>query len=143
MRSRRRARTPGRTPTKRGGGPIGTRSQATRRPALARLLENPSAAAVAVAPKLSATEGSGKLLTYMAAGLPVVAFDTAVHREYLGELGVYATAGDAGALAQALAGLLDDPQTATIRGQALRKMAFSHTWEYTAISIETVYQGLQ
>ncbi|MCX6032297.1 MAG: glycosyltransferase family 4 protein [Chloroflexi bacterium] len=98
---------------------------------------------VAVAPKLSATEGSGKLLTYMAAGLPVVAFDTAVHREYLGELGVYATAGDAGALAGALADVLDNRPGATVRGQALRKMAFSHTWEYTAISIETVYQGLQ
>ncbi len=38
---------------------------------------------VAVAPKLSATEGSGKILNYMAMGLPVVAYDTPVSREYL------------------------------------------------------------
>ena len=57
---------------------------------------------VAVAPKISATEGSGKLLPYMAAGLPVVAFDTPVHREYLGDLGIYAPAGDAAGLAAAI-----------------------------------------
>jgi glycosyltransferase involved in cell wall biosynthesis len=39
---------------------------------------------VAVAPKLSATEGAGKIGNYMAMGLPVVAFDTPVSREYLG-----------------------------------------------------------
>ncbi|HRJ43683.1 MAG TPA: glycosyltransferase family 4 protein, partial [Caldilineaceae bacterium] len=43
---------------------------------------------VAVAPKLSATEGAGKLLNYMAVGLPTVAFDTPVAREYLGVDGV-------------------------------------------------------
>ncbi|MBN1318072.1 MAG: glycosyltransferase family 4 protein, partial [Anaerolineales bacterium] len=54
---------------------------------------------VAVAPKLSATEGSGKVLNYMAMELPTVAFDTAVHREYLGDLGVYAPPGDTESLA--------------------------------------------
>lgn len=97
---------------------------------------------VAVAPKLSATEGSGKLLTYMAAGLPVVAFDTAVHREYLGEWGVYAAAGDAGALAGALADVLDRPQEAAARGRALRAKAFDYTWEAAAAQIEVVYRSL-
>ncbi|MGC9346565.1 MAG: glycosyltransferase, partial [Anaerolineae bacterium] len=45
---------------------------------------------LSVAPKLSTTEGSGKILNYMAMGLPVVAYDTRVSREYLGSLGVYA-----------------------------------------------------
>ena len=45
---------------------------------------------IGIAPKISATEGSGKLLAYMAASLPVVAFDTPVHREYLGNMGLYA-----------------------------------------------------
>jgi glycosyltransferase involved in cell wall biosynthesis len=49
---------------------------------------------MAVSPKFSATEGSGKVLNYMALGQPIVAYDTPVHREYLGEAGVYAPAGD-------------------------------------------------
>ena len=48
---------------------------------------------VATAPKLSLTEGAGKLLNYMAVGLPVVAFDTPVAREYLGPDGLFATRG--------------------------------------------------
>ncbi len=60
---------------------------------------------VAVAPKISATEGSGKLLNYMAMGLPTVAFDTKVSREYLGADGALAApVGDAAALAQAILG---------------------------------------
>ncbi len=67
---------------------------------------------VAVAPKLSLTEGSGKILNYMAAGIPTVAFDTPVAREYLAADGVYARLGDADHLAQQLlACLSDDPQT--------------------------------
>ena len=58
---------------------------------------------VAVAPKISATEGSGKLLNYMAMGLPIVAFDVPVSREYLGDLGVYARPGDASSLEQLIA----------------------------------------
>jgi glycosyltransferase involved in cell wall biosynthesis len=56
---------------------------------------------LAVAPKLSATEGSGKILNYMAMGLPTVAFDMPVSREYLGDLGIYATPPDPRSLARA------------------------------------------
>ena len=44
---------------------------------------------LAITAKISTTEGSGKILNYMALGLPVVAFDTHVHREYLDDLGVW------------------------------------------------------
>ncbi len=97
---------------------------------------------VAVAPKLSATEGSGKLLTYMAAGLPIAAFDTPVHREYLGELGVYASPGDAPGLAAALARLLADPADAAARGRALREAVFGYSWERAAAQIEAVYESV-
>jgi len=96
---------------------------------------------VAVAPKLSATEGSGKLLTYMAAGLPVAAFDTPVHREYLGELAAYAQPGDVEALAGALARLLADPAGAAAQGRALReRVVQGYTWAQAAASIEDVYR---
>ena len=80
---------------------------------------------VAVAPKISATEGSGKLLNYMAMGLPTVAFDTAVNREYLGDDGVYAPLGDAEGLAAALGGLLDDPARRAAIGARLRDRAMA------------------
>ncbi len=57
---------------------------------------------VAVAPKLSQTEGAGKLLNYMAAALPTVAFDTPVAREYLGRDGLLAVHGDVASLAEQL-----------------------------------------
>ena len=58
---------------------------------------------LSIAPKISVTEGSGKILNYMAPSLPVVAYDTKVSREYLGDLGTYASPlGDVEALEQAL-----------------------------------------
>jgi len=95
---------------------------------------------LAVAPKISATEGSGKLLPYMAAGLPVVAFDTPVHREYLGEWGSYAPAGDAAGLADAIGWALDHPEAASRAALALRARAVSqYTWAHAARAIEAVY----
>jgi glycosyltransferase involved in cell wall biosynthesis len=54
---------------------------------------------VAVAPKMSMTEGLGKLLNYMATALPTVAFDTPVAREYMGSDGHLAVRGDVESLA--------------------------------------------
>ena len=56
---------------------------------------------------MSTTEGSGKLLNYMAMGIPTVAFDVPVSREYLGDLGIYAQPGDTSSLALALETALD------------------------------------
>ncbi len=98
---------------------------------------------VAMAPKISTTEGSGKLLTYMAAGLPIVAFDTPVHREYLGALGFYAPMGDARGLATAVETALADPLRSAQQGQALRSRAIaSFTWHHAAAQIEAVYAEL-
>jgi len=82
---------------------------------------------IAVAPKLSDTEGAGKILNYMAMGLPTVAFDTPISREYLGGLGVYAgMSGNPEALAEALASLLDNPGRRAKIGQVLRDRATRH-----------------
>lgn len=98
---------------------------------------------VAIAPKLSATEGSGKLLTYMASARPVVAFDTPVQREYLGDLGFYAPPADVAALAQAITEALNDLPAAQARGAALRVRAMQHyTWSHAAAAIEGIYEGV-
>jgi glycosyltransferase involved in cell wall biosynthesis len=96
---------------------------------------------VAVSPKLSATEGAGKLLTYMATGLPVVSFDTPVAREYLGELGVYAPLGDGDAFAAALVDLLTDDARRMAIGRALRLRAEQeYSWQKMAERIVDVYE---
>ena len=56
----------------------------------------------------------------MACGLPVVATDTPVNRELLGDDGVYAPVGDARALAERLIGLLRAPERRRRLGAALR-----------------------
>jgi glycosyltransferase involved in cell wall biosynthesis len=98
---------------------------------------------IAVAPKLSLTEGSGKVLNYMAMGLPTVAFDTPVQREYLGDHGVYAPAGDVEALAGAIRTLLDDAPRRVALGAALRQRAIEHySWERAGRQIIGIYQKL-
>lgn len=98
---------------------------------------------IAVAPKMSATEGSGKLLNYMALAQPVVAYDSPVHREYLGEWGVYAPVGDVAAFTAAVAALANDPERRSCLGQALRQRAETHySWQRAGRKIEKVYQKL-
>ncbi len=94
---------------------------------------------VAVAPKLSATEGSGKILNYMAMGLPTVAFATPVSREYLGDQGIYAEPGDPDSLAEALLRALSDPQRET-RRRALREEALqAYGWDRASATILQAY----
>ena len=95
---------------------------------------------VAVEPKMSATEAAGKVLNYMAMGLPVVAFDIPVMREYLGEHGAYAPLGDAAAFADQIQVLLDDPARARTIGCAVRARALKlFSWEQAGRAIERVY----
>ena len=98
---------------------------------------------VAVAPKMSETEGNGKILNYMATGLPVVAFDNPVSREYLGEDGVYAPAGDVTGLADGIDALLCDAARAQVLGGKLRARAVEkYAWEQSASKIEQAYARL-
>ncbi len=96
---------------------------------------------IAVAPKLSATEGAGKILNYMAMELPTVAFDTPVSREYLGPLGAYAAPnGDPGALADAIGDLLGAPDRCRDIGRSLRERARRHfSWDRAGRHLLKVY----
>lgn len=95
---------------------------------------------IAVAPKISTSEGSGKMLNYMAMSQPVVAFDTPVHREYLAELGVYAPVGDTNAFAEAIQQLAHDPQRRSELGENLRSRAQNnYNWQHAGREIESLY----
>jgi glycosyltransferase involved in cell wall biosynthesis len=97
---------------------------------------------IAVGPKISETEGSGKLLNYMAMGLPTVAFDMPVSREYLGDAGVLIPLGDINAFSTALARLARDPAERSARGAELRRRAVDHFPCAVAVDvIESVYDA--
>ena len=99
---------------------------------------------IAIEPKMSATESAGKVLNYMAMGLPTVAFDIPVMREYLGEWGAYAPLGDALAFADRMQALLDDLARAREIGQALRERAIEmFSWERAGRAIESVYKQVR
>lgn len=98
---------------------------------------------IAVAPKLSQSEGNGKILNYMATGLPVVAFDHPVSRDYLDQDGVFAPPGDVDALAAGIEALLREPAQAKARGKHLRARANDNfSWDSSAYKIEQAYQSL-
>jgi glycosyltransferase involved in cell wall biosynthesis len=95
---------------------------------------------VAVAPKLSLTEGAGKIPLYMAMALPTVAFDTPVSREFLGPLGIYAERGSTESLAGKILETLGDPDGGARLGACLREVAVrDRSWDVAIGRIEDVY----
>ncbi|HEX5690769.1 MAG TPA: glycosyltransferase family 4 protein [Roseiflexaceae bacterium] len=95
---------------------------------------------VAVAPKMSATEGSGKIPLYMSMALPTITFDTPVSREYLADTGIYAQFGSAEDLASKLRIALEQPAWAAALGRAARARALRElSWDQAARQIEAIY----
>jgi glycosyltransferase involved in cell wall biosynthesis len=69
-----------------------------------------------------------------------VAYDTGIHREYLGEWGTYAPKGDVAALADAIRLLLENPDLRKERGDKLCARAQERfSWENAGKKIETLY----
>ena len=98
---------------------------------------------IAVAPKISETEGCGKLLNYMACALPIVAFDTPVSHEYLGEHGIYAATGNAEALAAAILQLVVAPGHGGVLGQWLRARAVERfSWQDSGARLISIYDAV-
>ena len=99
---------------------------------------------IALAPKLSLTEGAGKILNYMACGLPTVDFDTPVAREFMVNLGAYAERGGAESLADRIVDLLADPDRRRSMGQALRARAMNRfAWDDAVRRILAVYDAVR
>ena len=99
---------------------------------------------VALAPKLSLTEGAGKILNYMACGLPTVAFDTPQAHEYMAQSGTYAERGNTAALADRMLGLLADAGRRQTLGAALRTRAMQRfSLDDAASRILAVYDAVQ
>lgn len=98
---------------------------------------------IAVAPKLSLTEGAGKIFNYIAMGLPVVAFDTPVAREIMGRDGHYARRGDVEGLADQILRLMRAPQAARPCVERLRRRAEAeYSWRRRGGELNAIYDLL-
>ena len=99
-------------------------------------------ASVAIDPKNNdAGEGSGKMLNYLACGLPVVAFDTQNNREFLPEGTPLAT--DASHFADLLKGMVEDDSTARQASEAnLRNFEQYYSWNEAARQLSQVYSQI-
>ncbi|QEM70216.1 glycosyltransferase family 4 protein [Geobacter sp. FeAm09] len=100
-----------------------------------------SAGNVAVSPKLSLVESNGKLLNYMACGLPTVAFDLPANRELLGDSGVYAAYGDSTDLAVKMTWLMGNRDERVRLGRLGREMAEQlHTLDAHGRALSEIYR---
>jgi glycosyltransferase involved in cell wall biosynthesis len=99
---------------------------------------------IALAPKLSLTEGAGKILNYMACALPTVAFDTPQAREFMAQFGLYAERGSAESLAERISELLQNPDRARDLGRSLRARAINRfSWDDAARRLLGVYEAIR
>lgn len=98
---------------------------------------------IAISPKLSETEGNGKLYNYAAMGLPTVTFDKPTNREILGEAGIYVAQRSAAEMAEAILALTAQPQRAAQVGRAVRERAVGQlSWQARLTELLTVYRQL-
>jgi len=97
---------------------------------------------VAVDPKMEGTsEGSGKIVNYMGAGLPVVCFDTTNNRKLLSVNGIFAYPGDVNDLADKIVKVLINDHLAKSIGAANRQRAISNfSWQAAGKLLSSVYK---
>lgn len=99
----------------------------TGRLAYEKLLAYLVLADLALEPKLADSgEASGKTLHYMAAGLPVVCFDTENNRRILAESGYFAELGSDESLADSVVHAMKDEETARHKAEAGRERIRQH-----------------
>ena len=97
---------------------------------------------IAIAPKLSTTEGSGKLLPYMSMALPVIATDTPAHRQYLGDLGIYAAPAPDELARSIVQAILHLPEIRPL-GQRLREQVLArYTWQHSSTQMESTLRDM-
>ncbi|MEI7620961.1 MAG: glycosyltransferase family 4 protein [Candidatus Moraniibacteriota bacterium] len=102
-----------------------------------------TASDLAIDPKDSLTrQASGKILQYMAAGLPVVCFERPNNRAYLEQGGQYAKEISAQGLTEAVLFLLENPQARMEKGRFNQLRVKDFSWDISAEKIEAIYKQI-
>ena len=95
---------------------------------------------VAVAPKLTRMEGNGKLLNYLACGLPTVAFDLPGNRATLEDVGMFEALGNGTELDERMIDLLmDDRRRSELARRSLALEEARYSWKTIGKAIDSVY----
>ncbi|MFA6047614.1 MAG: glycosyltransferase family 4 protein [Parcubacteria group bacterium] len=98
---------------------------------------------IAVDPKGTDTgQASGKMLNYMAAGLPIVCFDKSNNRKYLGEGGIYAQKENAESLAQKILELINNQDLRIEKGRINKENSLKFSWVVPAGRISEIYNKI-
>ena len=102
-----------------------------------------NASDVAIDPKDSMTrQASGKILGYMAAGLPVVCFDRINNRHYLDSGGFYVQNISAQDLAEGILEAIESETKRNEKGEINYSRSGQFSWDRSAEKIERVYNEL-
>jgi len=100
-----------------------------------------NASDVGLDPKDSSTgQASGKILQYMGAGLPVICFDRANNRNYLGQGGFFVEKFSAAALADKIISAAVKPEDLENKKSIIREKIKNFSWEKSAEKIEKIYE---
>ncbi|MCL4506421.1 MAG: glycosyltransferase family 4 protein [Chloroflexi bacterium] len=115
----------------------------------ARLVERLVAADIALYPyrdtNINRAKCSGKVVDYMAAGLPMVVSDVGMNRTYIedGRSGMLTEPGNPDAFSQAMLRLLDEPSFAAQLGASAQQRLWQHfNWDDRGSELLEIYAGL-
>jgi len=98
---------------------------------------------IAVDPKNSDTnQASGKMLNYMAAGLPIVCFDKKNNRKYLGEGGYFCKEISAESVAEGILYFINRPYEIKEKGSVNKDKAKKFSWDISAKKIDEIYKKI-
>jgi glycosyltransferase involved in cell wall biosynthesis len=98
---------------------------------------------IAIDPKDSSTnQASGKILQYMAAGLPVVCFNRENNRKYLEDGAFYAKEISANALADSIILAIEEKEEAKFKGIKNKERAKIFSWDLSAEKISKLYEKI-
>jgi glycosyltransferase involved in cell wall biosynthesis len=98
---------------------------------------------IAIDPKGTDTaQASGKMLGYMAAGLPIVCFDKINNRKYLGEGGYYCSEISSEALARGIFYFIENSSDIEKKGKINKENAKEFSWINSAEKINLIYNKI-
>jgi len=96
---------------------------------------------IAIDPKTSEVgQASGKILQYMAAGLPVICFDRKNNRKYLREAGYYISEKSSEKITESILYFLKNPKRIALMSKISRERAKDFSWEKSADQIINIYK---